>query len=396
MAILKGLIRKLKGSAGDFTFRNRQGRTIVSEKITETTDRKSSAQQKHRMKWANVVQMYKGIIPLLDCAFENKAEGVTDYNMFVKINMQMTPVYLTKSQVAGGACVVAPYVISQGSLPAIEVTGTGANGVTDISLGSLTIDESTTVAQFANAVVANNANFDYNDQISFFRIEQRQNNATGLPYGIFKAFSVVLEKGSEALLLNVVPAEGFTVVDGKLGHLSTVAGDYAYAWVHSRKTNGQTKVSTQVLISNNSLLSRYTSNGAYLEAVASYGGEKKVFLTPTVNDNDVINDNDDDDDNEGGNTPARRTLTLIASPTSGGNTTGAGQYNEGATATITAIAASGYTFNKWSDGNTSASRTITVNGDMTLTALFNVNTPSGPEEGGGDNEEDDENQFGED
>ncbi len=37
MAILKGLISKLKGSAGDFTFRNSQGRTIVSEKITETT-----------------------------------------------------------------------------------------------------------------------------------------------------------------------------------------------------------------------------------------------------------------------------------------------------------------------------------------------------------------------
>ena len=395
MAILKGLIRKLKGSAGDFTFRNSQGRTIVSEKITETTDRKTSAQQKHRMKWANVIQMYKGIIPLLDCAFENKTEGVTDYNMFVKMNMQMQPVYLTKSQVAGGACVVAPYIISQGSLPAIVVTGTGANGVTDINLGTLTIDETTTVAQFANAVVANNTNFDYNDQISFFRIEQRQNNATGLPYGIFKAFSVVLDKTSTALLLAMVPAEGFTVVDGKLGHLSTVAGDYAYAWVHSRRANGQTKVSSQVLISNNSLLSRYTSNGAYLEAVASYGGEKKVFLTPSVNDDDVINDNDDDNDNpgggsgsgenEGGNTPEKKTLTLSASPANGGSVSGGGQYDQGATANITATPANGFTFTRWSDGNTNASRSVTVNSDMTLTVIFTATTPDG--EGGGDEED---------
>ena len=323
MAILKGLIRKLKGSAGDFTFRNSQGRTIVSEKITETTDRKTSAQQKHRMKWANVIQMYKGTIPLLNCAFENKAEGVTDFNMFVKMNMQMQPVYLTKSQVAGGACVVAPYVISQGSLPAIVVTGTGANGVTDISLGSLTIDATTTIAQFANAVVANNANFDYDDQISFFRIEQKVNAATGLPYGVFKAFSVVLDKGSDALLLSVVPAEGFTVVNGKLGHLSTVTGDYAYAWVHSRRTNGQTKVSSQVLVSNNSLLSRYTSDAAYREAVNSYGGERKVFLTPSVNhESALLNDNDDDDNENDNNNPG-------GGNTGGGNTGGGSGDNTG-------------------------------------------------------------------
>lgn len=280
MALLEGFIRKLRGSAGDFTFRKDEGRTIVSEKATKVTNPRTPAQQKSRMRWANIVKMYKGITPLLDCAFESKAAGVNDFNMFVRMNMQMTPVYLTKNQVTGGACVVAPYVITQGSIPSITVTGTGVNGVTDISLGQLVIDDQTTVAQFAKAVVTNNAHYDYNDCISFLRIEQKVNGATNLPYGVFRAFNVVLEKANNALLFAVVPPEGFATVDGKLGHLTSDAGDFAYAWVHSRKSHDQVKVSSQKLIDNNSLLPHYTSEEAYSEAAASYGGEKKAFLSP--------------------------------------------------------------------------------------------------------------------
>lgn len=108
-------------------------------------------------------------------------------------------------------------------------------------------------------------------------------------------------------------------------------------------------------------------------------------------------DTGDDSGNQGGNAPARRTLTLIASPTNGGNTIGAGQYDEGATATITAVPASGFTFSRWSDGNTNASRTVTVNGNMTLTAIFNSSNPIVDPEG--DDEEGGEgsgNEFGED
>ena len=46
--------------------------------------------------------------------------------------------------------------------------------------------------------------------------------------------------------------------------------------------------------------------------------------------------------------------------------------------TITATPASGYAFDRWSDGNTSASRTVTMNSDLTLVASFK--TSSGSEE----------------
>ena len=49
---------------------------------------------------------------------------------------------------------------------------------------------------------------------------------------------------------------------------------------------------------------------------------------------------------------------------------GAGLYNEGETVSISASPKGSYTFSRWSDGNSSESRTVTVLTDMTLTAIF--------------------------
>lgn len=49
MAILKGIISKMNGSAGSLTFKQTGGQTVVSEKVTQTTDAKTELQQKQRM-----------------------------------------------------------------------------------------------------------------------------------------------------------------------------------------------------------------------------------------------------------------------------------------------------------------------------------------------------------
>ena len=71
------------------------------------------------------------------------------------------------------------------------------------------------------------------------------------------------------------------------------------------------------------------------------------------------------------------TLGLVASPAGGGTVTGAGVYDAGAEVAVKATANSGYTFKKWSDGNTNAERMVTVDGDMSLTATFEATSPSG-------------------
>lgn len=278
MARLTGLIRKMSGSAGDFTFKRVSGGTVVSEKVTEVKNARTSAQQRHRMKWANVIQMYKGLKPLIKYGFENKPQNVTDYNMFVKINMQLDPAYLSKAQVAGGACIAAPYQISQGSLPSIEVSGTDGNRVTNIKLGGLNISESTTVAEFSNAVVQNNEKYSYGDQISYFAIHQKVNGTTGIPYCEFEASYVILKKFSQTPIWNEVHKDGFRNVNGFIGH-NPSDGDVVFCWVHSRDVGGKTLISSQQLLLNNPLFSEYTSQDAYSAAVATYGGENEVFLS---------------------------------------------------------------------------------------------------------------------
>ena len=86
-------------------------------------------------------------------------------------------------------------------------------------------------------------------------------------------------------------------------------------------------------------------------------------------------------DNPGEENPTMYTLTLTASPAEGGTVSGAGQYEAGTAASIQATANSGYTFTRWSDGDTNATRSVTVNNDLTLTAEF------ASESGGTDPEE---------
>lgn len=372
MAILHGIISQMTGSAGDLTFKTVKGQTVVSEKVTRVNNVRTVAQQKNRMKWANVVQMYKGISPLLNYGFENKRTGVTDYNMFVKLNIHSTPVYLMRNEVIGGACIVAPYQITQGSLPTIVAKGEGNSKVTDIALGALVIDENTTVATFSNAVVLNNADYNFGDQLAFYRVIQRVNATTGIPYGEFAASSVVLDKKSDAVLWSLVHPEGFQTTEGFLGHEDNeVQG--AFCWVHSRKNNGKTLVSTQCLLVNNDILADYTSKEAYKKAVATYGGEKEVFLTPATEM--AENEGSNSPSTGGSSTPSqptarKYTLTVKANNDSYGTVEGGGEYAENASVTLKAIAKSGYEFKQWNDGNTAATRMITVVSDKTYTATF--------------------------
>ena len=114
-----------------------------------------------------------------------------------------------------------------------------------------------------------------------------------------------------------------------------------------------------------------------------------VKRVTSADDGDVEdNENENQGENQGeeqGNTPAaKKTVSLSASPSGSGTVTGGGQYDAGASATLKAVAASGFHFVKWSDNNTSATRTVTVNSDLTLQAIFAADAP----QGGGDNDDD--------
>ena len=71
-------------------------------------------------------------------------------------------------------------------------------------------------------------------------------------------------------------------------------------------------------------------------------------------------------------------VTVSANPTAGGTVGGAGTYNHGSTATLTAVASTGYTFTNWTKGgtivSTSATYSFTVTGAGAYVANFTLNS----------------------
>lgn len=115
--------------------------------------------------------------------------------------------------------------------------------------------------------------------------------------------------------------------------------------------------------------------------------------TETSNSSNVTNNSGSSDSgsntggNSGGSSNENVTLTLRASGNGSvsidGGTAGTTKFKSvapGTSVAILATPASGASFAQWSDGNTEASRNVTVNEAMTLTATF-TGGASGPSEG---------------
>ena len=66
----------------------------------------------------------------------------------------------------------------------------------------------------------------------------------------------------------------------------------------------------------------------------------------------------------------KKTLAIMVTPSEGGSVTGAGTYDAGTRVSVEAIPNEGYEFVGWDDGETFASRTVTMDNDMTLKATF--------------------------
>lgn len=284
MATLRGIIRKMKGSVGDFTFRELNGQTTVSEKVGKNNS-KTYAQSARRVRWPNLVNMWQAMSNYDKPSFESKPRTWSDFNAWMSANIDGVPIYLERSEAEQGATVVGPFQVTRGSLPAIDVAaGTGGVPVTDISLGSLTIDADTTLKEFSDAVIDNNTGYQHGDQISCFMAVQAQNPVTGIPYVDFKAMEVTLnQRDEDTLLADVVSAEGFSNVDGKIGASGAING--GIAWIHSRRGANRVMVSTQNFYVNNNLIARYQTPAKRIEAIESYGGKiTQDFLTPNNDD----------------------------------------------------------------------------------------------------------------
>lgn len=277
------LLGYARGKVGDLVFARRLGQQTTRAYNSNPKDAKTRSQVTQRVKMANVIAMYRALKNICNHSFEGLNVGQTSYSAFVKANLTGNKVSLTKEAASFGACVVAPYLISRGSLPSIQVEGTGADAVTNISVGGLTISGTTTIGQFADALVANNAGIEYGDQLTYVSLVQQTDANSGYPIVVAGIYEVTLNSASTDKVRDFIPEVGSSVKNGFLAH-GALIGRGGFAWILSRKQTGSSlMVSTQRLVlTSPDVYDQFATADANTRAISSYGFTMEPILAPGV------------------------------------------------------------------------------------------------------------------
>lgn len=275
------LLGYARGKVGSLVFARRLGQQITRAYNANPKDAATLAQTKQRVRLANVVNMYRATRSLTNHSFEGAMGGQTSYNLFVRYNLGNNSVVLTKEAASFGACVVAPYLVSKGTLPSIQVQGLGASAVTNIVVGSLVINDETTIGAFADALVANNPGINYGDQLTYLSLVQANDANTGYPMVQAAIHEVTLHQGESDLLRTYLPAVATGVREGNLAH-GELIGRGGFCWILSRKNaDGSLSVSSQrIILTSADVANQYTTPLALTKAVDSYSFNADAILVP--------------------------------------------------------------------------------------------------------------------
>ena len=269
----------LSGKLGIYVFARRKGEQI-SRSWVKPKDTKTTAQGRQRSVLANIIRVFQSSPSFFQSAFANKPSNQSDYNAMVARNIGKSPrIHLPKSVVEAGGGVVAPYVISDGGVQSIIVTGIGVTARTNIAVGaSFNIDDTTTVAALSAAILENNTFIEEGDQLSYLSIEQYTDG--GVPKLRARKYEMVISATGSGIARDYIPEFGLSVSGGFIAHGSFVYSG-AFAWVLSRKKDGKIDVSRQSLIvTDESLYSSYVGELAISTANTSYKNTNTIFVSP--------------------------------------------------------------------------------------------------------------------
>lgn len=291
MAIIENLwLRKSKKRLGGVVLYQAMEQTRARELASSVTNPRTASQMGQRVKWAQLVNFYRANGGWMKYAYETKSPQQSEYNKFMQLNVASSQVYFTKQQAAAGSCVVAPYIMTQGSLPSIEFTEESGSWPSNIYFpDTFSLVESTTIAEFSSAALVQNPALRNGDQISFIRFTQMFNSDTGFPYVIVRKYELVLDTSSVELVGTYLPLDyiGLLTISSpkQLGVIdSGLAGGFLL--ILSRTSGGKTYVSSQRIITTrmDATLAQYSSAQQLADAVASYGENADAFLSSTSAD----------------------------------------------------------------------------------------------------------------
>lgn len=285
MAVLQNLwIRGGKQRLGGVVLYQMNGQTLARELAPQVANPRTTAQMRQRVKLSNLVAFYKANKVWMRNAFEDKAQRESDYNAFVAANIGNTLVALTKSEVASGAAVAAPYQVTRGSILSIEHTLQGSTIKTNLNLGNFQIAAGTTIGQLSTAILNNNLTLSEGMQLSLVVNVQQSGNASQQPYIVVRVYEFLLNRSSTEPLTNYFPDSVTTIAAGANNYalaLNTISySEGGATFILSHSVGGVTRVSSQrlQLFGSKSVYTAHTTAEAMANAIDSYGVGADVFL----------------------------------------------------------------------------------------------------------------------
>lgn len=280
---LKGAKKRLGGTV----IYQAMGQTRQRELAAEVSNPRTESQMGQRVKWANLVNLYRANRSWMKYAYETKKSNQSEYNKFMSLNVADSRIYLTKPVANAGGCVVDAYMMTQGSLPSIEFIPT-SNGYfrSNIELDAQTELIILSVKEFSDMVVRLNPAIHYGDQLSFIRMTQMSNASTGVPYVIVREYEVIISTNNFSPLSDYLPLEYLTTWGGGENFLAvqTATGrSGGFAMILSRTISGKTYVSSQrvIPVAMDSYIEAFSSQAALQAAIDSYGVSEDAFLSST-------------------------------------------------------------------------------------------------------------------
>lgn len=283
------------GGAGGYSFYVRKGEQVIRQRKNNSNygagASRTYAQMIRRVKWGNLVNVFKAMKSWQPKAYDSKKQGQTDYNIFMQLNINQATAALTREMCLSGCAVIEPLQVSRGSLPpiALALAGSGNQYVTDIVISNA-IQGSTTVGQLSTDILANNPQFQEGDNLAFCFFLNWKDSRVEWPFVATRYTEITLDTTS-AVVVNSIPsldnrlskATGGTLqISWANGTVSSPNNEVGMVLIHTRKSASMLAVSSQEIVMNgNSILSDFIGNTWYQTCIDTYGLTDEVPLDPS-------------------------------------------------------------------------------------------------------------------
>lgn len=296
-----------KGGAGGYSFYVRGGEQVVRQRKNNSnygeTASRTYPQMVRRVKWSNLVNMYKIMKSWMPKAFENKSQGQTDYNIFMSLNANNVSAALTKDMSLADNCIVEAVQVSRGTLPPLVLVA-DSEGVlykTNIKL-TADITSATTVGQLAADILANNGDFVANDNLAVIKFDNYIDPRVEWPIAHSYYAEITLNTADSRTLASIPGVAG--ILDKGSDNFLTIeanrSNEVGCVAIHTRKQSASLSVSSQsIVMLTDEYISQFSGEEWVNTCIATYGLDQEVPLDPNfrggiitqVTANDVVIEN---------------------------------------------------------------------------------------------------------